>query len=231
MFDHLKARQASHLTSPIKFDEVIYTPYSLPLPPSPSPSASAAGGHSSSGFGSPSGRGGSSLNPARHLVGKLVDIVEEAAAAAANGEAPAGADGAAANPAVEGEAGEVKPKKVRKPRFAIESEQSSDEASASAAQQGAFSLEHSSSAGNGQAGAKRTKAEVFVFDYGVCVIWGMTEEQERRFLSSLRKYEVERLAADDIEVEDLVYYYASYSRCVAPLRPRPRPPCLRPVRD
>lgn len=43
----------------------------------------------------------------------------------------------------------------------------------------------------------------------------MTEEQERRFLSSLRKHEVERLATDDVEVEDLVYYYASYSRCVS----------------
>jgi uncharacterized Rmd1/YagE family protein len=205
VFDHLKARQASHLTSPVKFDEVIYTPYSLPLPPSPSPTPSPGGGSGhSSGFGGSNARGGSNLNPARHLVGKLVDIVEES-----NATTEPTADGAPVAGA-EGGADEAKPKKIRKPRFAIESEQSGDDGLSP------YSNEHSL-LGNGHAqpsGVKRTKAEVFVFDYGVCVIWGMTEEQERRFLSSLRKHEVERLATDDIEVEDLVYYYASYSRFV-----------------
>jgi len=30
-----------------------------------------------------------------------------------------------------------------------------------------------------------TEAEIFMFDYGTIVIWGMTESQERRFLSSM----------------------------------------------
>ena len=30
-----------------------------------------------------------------------------------------------------------------------------------------------------------TNAEVFVFEYGVVVIWGMTESEEKRFLSSM----------------------------------------------
>lgn len=30
-----------------------------------------------------------------------------------------------------------------------------------------------------------TEAEIFLFEYGTVVIWGMTEPQERRFLSSL----------------------------------------------
>ena len=30
-----------------------------------------------------------------------------------------------------------------------------------------------------------TVAEIFLFDYGTVVIWGMTEAQEKRFLSSL----------------------------------------------
>ena len=30
-----------------------------------------------------------------------------------------------------------------------------------------------------------TEAEIFLFDYGTVVIWGMTEAQERRFLSSM----------------------------------------------
>jgi len=44
------------------------------------------------------------------------------------------------------------------------------------------------------------------------VCWGMTEVQERRFLSSIRRFEVERLAPNDVEKEDLNYYYANYSR-------------------
>lgn len=30
-----------------------------------------------------------------------------------------------------------------------------------------------------------TEAEIFLFDYGTVVIWGMTEPQEKRFLSSM----------------------------------------------
>lgn len=30
-----------------------------------------------------------------------------------------------------------------------------------------------------------THAEIFMFDYGTVVIWGMSEPQERRFLSSM----------------------------------------------
>lgn len=30
-----------------------------------------------------------------------------------------------------------------------------------------------------------TEAEIFLFDYGTVVIWGMTEAQEKRFLSSM----------------------------------------------
>ncbi|RDB30530.1 Sporulation protein RMD1 [Hypsizygus marmoreus] len=57
-----------------------------------------------------------------------------------------------------------------------------------------------------------TEAEIFLFDYGTVVIWGMTEPQERRFLSSIKRFEVEKLAPEDIEMEDLNYYYANYSR-------------------
>lgn len=34
-------------------------------------------------------------------------------------------------------------------------------------------------------GASPTEAEIFVFEYGTVVIWGMSEAQERRLLSSL----------------------------------------------
>ncbi|KAI9432982.1 DUF155-domain-containing protein [Lactarius indigo] len=56
------------------------------------------------------------------------------------------------------------------------------------------------------------EAEIFLFSYGTVVIWGMTEQQERRFLSSLKRFEVEKLASQDVEMEDLNFYYANYSR-------------------
>ena len=37
--------------------------------------------------------------------------------------------------------------------------------------------------------ATSTEAEVFLFEYGTVVIWGMTEAQEKRFLSSMYAYE------------------------------------------
>ncbi|KAL1836150.1 hypothetical protein VTJ49DRAFT_5526 [Mycothermus thermophilus] len=49
--------------------------------------------------------------------------------------------------------------------------------------------------------------EVFLFDYGVVVIWGMTASQEQRFLKELAKFEVEKLAPDDVETELFNFYY------------------------
>jgi uncharacterized Rmd1/YagE family protein len=37
------------------------------------------------------------------------------------------------------------------------------------------------------------EAEIFLFEYGTVVIWGMTEAQERRFLSSLFVVDFSRL--------------------------------------
>ncbi|KAK2591220.1 sporulation protein rmd1 [Conoideocrella luteorostrata] len=49
--------------------------------------------------------------------------------------------------------------------------------------------------------------EVFLFDYGVVVVWGMTESQEAKFLKELAKFELEKLAPDDIETERFNFYY------------------------
>lgn len=38
-----------------------------------------------------------------------------------------------------------------------------------------------------------TQPEVFLFAYGTIVLWGMSEAEERRFLTSLRRFEVEKL--------------------------------------
>lgn len=60
--------------------------------------------------------------------------------------------------------------------------------------------------------ATSAEAEIFLFEYGTVVIWGMAEAQEKRFLSSLKRFEIEKLAPEDVEMEDLNYYYANYSR-------------------
>lgn len=49
--------------------------------------------------------------------------------------------------------------------------------------------------------------EVFLFDYGVVVIWGMTEIEEARFLKYISKFEIEKLAPDDVETEHFNFYY------------------------
>ncbi|KAK4230874.1 Sad1-interacting factor 2 [Podospora fimiseda] len=49
--------------------------------------------------------------------------------------------------------------------------------------------------------------EVFLFDYGVVVIWGMTAAQEQRFLKEIAKFEVEKLSPEDVETEKFNFYY------------------------
>jgi len=49
--------------------------------------------------------------------------------------------------------------------------------------------------------------EVFLFDYGVVVIWGMSITEEQRFLKEIAKFEVEKLAKDNVQVENFNFYY------------------------
>ncbi|KAI4180224.1 MAG: hypothetical protein L6R41_007371 [Letrouitia leprolyta] len=49
--------------------------------------------------------------------------------------------------------------------------------------------------------------EVFLFDYGTVVIWGMTLAQETRFLHDISKFESEKLAPGDIQTENFNFYY------------------------
>lgn len=49
--------------------------------------------------------------------------------------------------------------------------------------------------------------EVFLFDYGVVVIWGMSLQHEQRFLKEIAKFECEKLAIDDVETECFNFYY------------------------
>ncbi|KAJ9105956.1 hypothetical protein QFC19_003291 [Naganishia cerealis] len=66
--------------------------------------------------------------------------------------------------------------------------------------------------GDEDEGDEEWMPDLFVFEYGTVVIWGMTEREEKRVLASLRKFEIEKLNVEDIEMEDLNFYYANYSR-------------------
>ncbi|KAL8807865.1 MAG: hypothetical protein Q9200_004505 [Gallowayella weberi] len=49
--------------------------------------------------------------------------------------------------------------------------------------------------------------EIFLFDYGTVVIWGMTLAQEQRFLHDISKFESEKLAPADVQTENFNFYY------------------------
>lgn len=50
--------------------------------------------------------------------------------------------------------------------------------------------------------------EVFLFDYGTVVIWGMSTAQESRFLSDISKFASSILSPDDTQIENFNFYYA-----------------------
>ncbi len=49
--------------------------------------------------------------------------------------------------------------------------------------------------------------EVFVFEYGTVVIWGMTVAQERRFLGDMQKFADTPLLPGDAQTENFNFYY------------------------
>lgn len=49
--------------------------------------------------------------------------------------------------------------------------------------------------------------EVFLFDYGTIVIWGMTPRQEARFIHEVIKFADSVLSTEDTQVENFNFYY------------------------
>ncbi|CEG74335.1 hypothetical protein RMATCC62417_09571 [Rhizopus microsporus] len=54
--------------------------------------------------------------------------------------------------------------------------------------------------------------EMFLFDYGVIVFWGMELKEEQRILKLLESFEEEKLDPDDVETEELYFYYDNNSQ-------------------
>jgi uncharacterized Rmd1/YagE family protein len=164
------ARRTAYHTNPRQIDDVIYTTYSygpldpssssLPPPPPPAPNAtnvSAVGGRGAGGAGT--GRRGvkwrSSGSDGETTAATAVETTPELTAHA--GSPPATGDllGVPELTAAADAVGAALPPPATKRKGS-----------------------KWDTTGTGE-------AEIFLFSYGTVVIWGMTEQQEKRFLSSL----------------------------------------------
>ncbi|KAG0030848.1 hypothetical protein BGZ81_002132 [Podila clonocystis] len=54
---------------------------------------------------------------------------------------------------------------------------------------------------------KESTPELFFFDYGVIVIWGMSEQEESRLLQEISRFEEEKLDDEDVETEEFSFHY------------------------
>jgi len=54
-----------------------------------------------------------------------------------------------------------------------------------------------------------SSSDIFLFQYGVVVIWGMSVEEESRFLRDIAKFETEKLGEDDVQIENFNFYVTS----------------------
>lgn len=52
----------------------------------------------------------------------------------------------------------------------------------------------------------KRNTDLFIFEYGVIVMWGFTKREERNFLYDLAKFENEKLADEDVQKEEFNYY-------------------------
>ena len=50
------------------------------------------------------------------------------------------------------------------------------------------------------------KNDIFIFEYGVVVMWGYSTKEEAAFLEDLAKFESEKLSSEDIQIEEFNYY-------------------------
>ncbi|ODV82768.1 hypothetical protein CANARDRAFT_30558 [[Candida] arabinofermentans NRRL YB-2248] len=58
----------------------------------------------------------------------------------------------------------------------------------------------------GEIDVGKRSTELFIFEYGVVVLWGFSKREESAFLVDLAKFENEKLADEDVQTEELNYY-------------------------
>lgn len=172
------ARRTAYRTNPRQIDDVIYTTYSYGLPDPPSaapPEHSATSGATRSGGG---GRGGIARGSRQGTAsvkwrGSGSDG-ETTTATAVETPDRTQVDAGAAMPLPPSIPETATGDLLGVPELAV-----TDEAVAAA------TPTMTKRKGSKWDTAVTGDAEIFLFSYGTVVIWGMTEQQERRFLSSL----------------------------------------------
>lgn len=58
----------------------------------------------------------------------------------------------------------------------------------------------------GEINVSDKRPDLFIFEYGVVVLWGFTEREEKSLLNDIERFEKEKLAQEDIQVEEFNYY-------------------------
>ncbi|CCF58847.1 hypothetical protein KAFR_0F02500 [Kazachstania africana CBS 2517] len=58
----------------------------------------------------------------------------------------------------------------------------------------------------GEINVSDKQPDLFIFEYGVIVMWGFTEREEKAFLNDIERFEKEKLAEEDVQVEEFNYY-------------------------
>lgn len=58
----------------------------------------------------------------------------------------------------------------------------------------------------GEINVSDKQPDLFIFEYGVIVMWGFTEREEKALLNDVEKFEKEKLAEEDVQVEQFNYY-------------------------
>ena len=54
--------------------------------------------------------------------------------------------------------------------------------------------------------------ELIFFEYGVVVMWGLTEDEERLVLKLIKSFEEEKILEEDVEIEELHFHYNIYAQ-------------------
>ncbi|CDK29086.1 unnamed protein product [Kuraishia capsulata CBS 1993] len=58
----------------------------------------------------------------------------------------------------------------------------------------------------GEIDVRKRSSDLFIFEYGVVVMWGFSPKEEKNILVDLARFEDEKLADEDVQVEELNYY-------------------------
>lgn len=220
----LQARSDSHRTNVMTFDECVYTTYSYDIVDAARngyPHHSSLQGSSSSAAGSHRDRKTGPKTGDLLGIPELNEEAEEAAAAAADIDATEadttvttktyGHDGKNDSNGNGSGNGESSSATLVDGKGSLD-EGNSEVDETTRLEQERLRREEIKRERRERFSVKGTTPEVFFMEYGTVVIWGMTLSEEKRLLREIRKFEIERLAPEDTESEELNWYLADYSR-------------------